>query len=210
MALAYRLDAISQGSKKSRFPEPNPLPLALVMETARINLKSIMHGAVLIIGAYIVISRSLITINVPVIYMARYVMVLRQAVYAFILSTSSWCAHFIGYLIGLKDFFVIRRRQIIVIIWSADCFSVRSSLPERSSVTLIMSSCGMKLCMGPSFRMFSRASLFIPLFFLRPRRVTRQNTISTMKGPMVIGAAAGDWLQQIAREIQNITGNDDI
>jgi hypothetical protein len=89
MALAYRLDAISQGSKKSRFPEPNPLPLALVMETARINLKSIMHGAVLIIGAYIVISRSLITINVPVIYMARYVMVLRQAVYAFILSTSS-------------------------------------------------------------------------------------------------------------------------
>jgi hypothetical protein len=31
-----------------------------------------------------------------------------------------------------------------------------------------------------------------------------------MKGPMVIGAAAGDWLQQIAREIQNITGNDDI
>jgi hypothetical protein len=31
MALVYRLDAISQGPKKSRFPGPNPLPLALVM-----------------------------------------------------------------------------------------------------------------------------------------------------------------------------------
>ncbi len=78
MALAYRLDAISQGPKMSRFPGPNPLSLALVMETARINLKSIMHGgAVLIIGAYIVIPRSLITINVPVVYMARNVMVVR-------------------------------------------------------------------------------------------------------------------------------------
>jgi hypothetical protein len=38
------------------------------MDAARI--KSIMHGAVLIIGAYLVISRSLITINVPVVYMA--------------------------------------------------------------------------------------------------------------------------------------------
>jgi hypothetical protein len=27
MALAYRLDAISQGPKKSRIPGPNPLPL---------------------------------------------------------------------------------------------------------------------------------------------------------------------------------------
>ncbi len=43
-ALAYRLDAISQGPKKSRFPGPKSLPLALVMDAARI--KSIMHGAV--------------------------------------------------------------------------------------------------------------------------------------------------------------------
>ncbi len=32
MALAYRLDAISQGQKNSRIPGPNPLPLALVMD----------------------------------------------------------------------------------------------------------------------------------------------------------------------------------
>jgi hypothetical protein len=32
MALAYRLDAISQGPKNSRFLEPNPLPLALIMD----------------------------------------------------------------------------------------------------------------------------------------------------------------------------------
>ncbi len=32
MALAYQLDAISQGSKNSRFPGPNPLPLTLVMD----------------------------------------------------------------------------------------------------------------------------------------------------------------------------------
>ena len=32
MALAYRLDVISQGPKNSRFPGPNPLPLALVMD----------------------------------------------------------------------------------------------------------------------------------------------------------------------------------
>ncbi len=44
MALAYRLEAISQGPKNSRFPGPNPLPLALVKDAARI--KSIMHGAV--------------------------------------------------------------------------------------------------------------------------------------------------------------------
>jgi hypothetical protein len=44
MALAYRLDAISQGPKKSRFSGPNLLPLALVMDAARI--KSITHGAV--------------------------------------------------------------------------------------------------------------------------------------------------------------------
>jgi hypothetical protein len=42
MALAYRLDAISHGSKKSRFPGPSPLPLALVMDAARIT--SITHG----------------------------------------------------------------------------------------------------------------------------------------------------------------------
>jgi hypothetical protein len=32
MALACWLDAISKGLKKSRFPGPNPLPLALVMD----------------------------------------------------------------------------------------------------------------------------------------------------------------------------------
>jgi hypothetical protein len=32
MALAYRLDAISQGPNNSQFPGPNPLPLALVMD----------------------------------------------------------------------------------------------------------------------------------------------------------------------------------
>ena len=35
MALAYRLDANSQGLKKSLFPGPNHLPLALVMDDAR-------------------------------------------------------------------------------------------------------------------------------------------------------------------------------
>ncbi len=44
MALAYRLDAISQGPKNSQFPGPNPLPLALVKDAARI--KSITHGAI--------------------------------------------------------------------------------------------------------------------------------------------------------------------
>jgi hypothetical protein len=36
MALAYRLEAISQGPKNSRFSGPNPLLLALVMDAARI------------------------------------------------------------------------------------------------------------------------------------------------------------------------------
>ncbi len=45
MALAgYPLDAISQGPKTSRFPVPNPLPLAQVIDAARI--KSITHRAV--------------------------------------------------------------------------------------------------------------------------------------------------------------------
>jgi hypothetical protein len=44
MALAFQLDVISQCPKKPRFPGPNPLPLALVMDAARI--KSITHGAV--------------------------------------------------------------------------------------------------------------------------------------------------------------------
>ncbi len=44
IALAFRLYAISQGPKNSRFPGPNPLPLALVKDVARI--KSITHGAV--------------------------------------------------------------------------------------------------------------------------------------------------------------------
>ena len=32
MALAYRLDAISQGPKNSRIPGQSPLPLALIMD----------------------------------------------------------------------------------------------------------------------------------------------------------------------------------
>jgi hypothetical protein len=44
MALAYQLNAISQGPKNSRIPGPNPLPLALVMYYARIQ--NIMQGAV--------------------------------------------------------------------------------------------------------------------------------------------------------------------
>ncbi len=32
MALAYRLDAISQGPKNFQFSGPNPLPLGLVMD----------------------------------------------------------------------------------------------------------------------------------------------------------------------------------
>jgi hypothetical protein len=32
MALDFRLDVISQGPKNSRFPGPNPVPLALVMD----------------------------------------------------------------------------------------------------------------------------------------------------------------------------------
>jgi hypothetical protein len=44
IALAYRLAAISQGPKNSRFPGPNPLPLAQVMDAA--HIKSIMYGAV--------------------------------------------------------------------------------------------------------------------------------------------------------------------
>ena len=47
MALACRLDAISQGPKNSRIPGPNPLPLALVMD---IHIQNIMHEAA-IIGA---------------------------------------------------------------------------------------------------------------------------------------------------------------
>ncbi len=43
MALAYRLDAISQGPKNSRYKGPNPLPLALVMDA---SIQNIMHGAV--------------------------------------------------------------------------------------------------------------------------------------------------------------------
>jgi hypothetical protein len=37
MALAYRLDAISQDPKNSRFLGPNRLPLAKVMDAARIK-----------------------------------------------------------------------------------------------------------------------------------------------------------------------------
>jgi hypothetical protein len=57
MALAHRLEDISRGLKKFRFPGSNPLPLAQVMDAARI--KSIM--VVYIIGASIVITASAIT-----------------------------------------------------------------------------------------------------------------------------------------------------
>ncbi len=43
MALAFGLNASSHYPKNSRFPGPNPLPLALVMDAARI--KNITHGA---------------------------------------------------------------------------------------------------------------------------------------------------------------------
>jgi hypothetical protein len=46
MALAYRVDAISQGPKNSRIPRPNPLPpFALIMDM-HTHPKSIMHRAV--------------------------------------------------------------------------------------------------------------------------------------------------------------------
>jgi hypothetical protein len=44
MELPYLLDAISQDLKNSRFPGPNPLPLALIMDAA--HIKSITHGTV--------------------------------------------------------------------------------------------------------------------------------------------------------------------
>jgi len=40
-----------------------------------------------------------------------------------------------------------------------------SPLSERSSVTLSMSSLGMKFCLGPSFVMYSTAILFMPHFY---------------------------------------------
>ncbi len=46
MALAYQLDAISQGPKSSQIPGPNPLPLALVMDMHGIaRIQNIMHRA---------------------------------------------------------------------------------------------------------------------------------------------------------------------
>ncbi len=39
--LAYRLDAISQGLKYSRFPGPNPFPLAQVMDAAILRRVSV-------------------------------------------------------------------------------------------------------------------------------------------------------------------------
>ncbi len=44
MALAYLLDAISQGPKNSKFLGPNPLPPVQVMDAARI--KSITRGRI--------------------------------------------------------------------------------------------------------------------------------------------------------------------
>jgi hypothetical protein len=56
---------------------------------------------------------------------------------------------------------------------------------DRSRVILTVSSGGKNWKAGPSFLMFSRANLFIPFRFFRPRLVTWQKTISTMNGPMV-------------------------
>jgi hypothetical protein len=46
MALAYRLDAISQGPKNSRIPGPNPIPLPLVMDMQYARIQNIKHRAV--------------------------------------------------------------------------------------------------------------------------------------------------------------------
>ncbi len=47
MALAYQLDDISQGPKKSRFPGPNSIPLPLENdEKDAARIKSITHGAI--------------------------------------------------------------------------------------------------------------------------------------------------------------------
>ncbi len=46
IALTYRPDAISQGSKKSRFPGPNPLPLAQGMDAARPHQKHYAQGCI--------------------------------------------------------------------------------------------------------------------------------------------------------------------
>ncbi len=43
MALALRLDAISQGLKRSQFPGSNPLPLFLVMDLPASNALRINH-----------------------------------------------------------------------------------------------------------------------------------------------------------------------
>jgi hypothetical protein len=45
-ALAYRLDASSQGPKNSRIPGPNLLPLALVMDMHDARIQNIMLLAV--------------------------------------------------------------------------------------------------------------------------------------------------------------------
>ncbi len=46
MALAYRLDAVSQGLKNSRIPGPNALPLALTMFTLCTHPKHYARGCI--------------------------------------------------------------------------------------------------------------------------------------------------------------------
>jgi hypothetical protein len=46
MAFACRLDAISQGPKKYRFPGPSPLPIVLVMGAACIKRGRINHRSI--------------------------------------------------------------------------------------------------------------------------------------------------------------------
>jgi hypothetical protein len=45
LEIAYRLDAISQDPKTSRFPGPNPLPLALVKQINEESLSYIIENS---------------------------------------------------------------------------------------------------------------------------------------------------------------------
>ena len=82
-------------------------------------------------------------------------------------------------------------RQIWSAIWQIP-IAVNGEILKNNLVTLVVVSEGNKsfivLIPGPSFLMLSLKPLFIPFFFFLPRLVTRQYTISTMKGPMVVAA----------------------
>jgi hypothetical protein len=86
MAIACRLDAISQGQKKSRFPGPNPPPTFprngccrhqkhYVMDAARI--KSITHRVVYIIGGFMYKSPRVVSGSIPPLDSARPPLILR-------------------------------------------------------------------------------------------------------------------------------------